>query len=71
MATKTPIVSMSSRGARRFPFRGRAQSAELQSSHSWPGVKCPKPLVIDNRPGGGGNVALQAVARAPADGYTL
>src|SRR3954463_10320276 len=28
-------------------------------------------LVIDNRPGGGGNLALQAVARAPADGYTL
>ena len=28
-------------------------------------------LVIDNRPGGGGNLALQAVAGAPADGYTL
>jgi len=28
-------------------------------------------VVIDNRPGGGGNVALQAVARAPADGYSL
>ena len=28
-------------------------------------------MVIDNRPGGGGNLALQAVARAPADGYTL
>jgi tripartite-type tricarboxylate transporter receptor subunit TctC len=30
-----------------------------------------QPIVIDNRPGAGGNIALQAVARAPADGYTL
>jgi len=28
-------------------------------------------VVIANRPGGGGNLSLQAVARAPADGYTL
>src|SRR5262245_47991803 len=28
-------------------------------------------VVIDNRPGAGGNLALQAAARAPADGYTL
>jgi len=28
-------------------------------------------MIIDNRPGAAGNIALQAVARAPADGYTL
>ena len=28
-------------------------------------------IIIDNRSGVGGNLALQAVARAPADGYTL
>src|SRR5512134_3916741 len=30
-----------------------------------------QPIIIDNKPGGGGNVAMQEVARADADGYTL
>ena len=28
-------------------------------------------MVIDNRPGAGGNIGTDSVAKAPADGYTL
>ena len=33
--------------------------------------KWGQPVVIENRAGAGGNVGMEVVANAPADGYTL
>jgi len=33
--------------------------------------KLGQQVVVDNRPGAGGNIGLTAVAKAPADGYTM
>jgi len=37
----------------------------------WLSERLGQPFIIENRPGGGGNIATEAVVRAPADGYTL
>jgi tripartite-type tricarboxylate transporter receptor subunit TctC len=42
----------------------RAVGAELQKAWG-------QPVVIDNKPGAGGNIGADLVAKSPADGYTL
>jgi len=37
----------------------------------WLSERVGQPFVIENRPGGGGNVGTEAVVRAPPDGYTF
>jgi tripartite-type tricarboxylate transporter receptor subunit TctC len=43
---------------------GRTLSSKLQEAFA-------QPFVVENRTGAGGNIGAEAVAKAPADGYTL
>src|SRR5262245_25975470 len=53
-----------------FPAGGGADTLARLTAQ-WLSERLGQPFVIDNRPGGGTNIATEAVVRAPADGYTL
>src|SRR5205807_3324333 len=50
---------------------GGANDIVARLMGQWLSERLGQPFVIENRPGGGGNIATEAVVRAPADGYTL
>src|ERR1700730_6936791 len=53
-----------------FPAGGTADIA-ARLMGQWLSERLGQPFIIENRPGGSGSIAAQAVARASADGHTL
>jgi len=79
-AAVLPLLSRSARG-RTYPSRpvriivgfppGGAADITARLMGQWLSERLGQRFVIENRPGAGTNIATEAVARAPADGYTL
>jgi tripartite-type tricarboxylate transporter receptor subunit TctC len=79
-AAATPALSRYAR-AQSYPSRpvrivvgfpaGGALDIVARLMGQWLSERLGQPFVIENRPGAGGNLATEAVVRAPADGYTL
>ena len=54
------------------PFApGGANDIAARVIGQWLSERLGQQFLIENRAGGGGNIGIEAVVRAPADGYTL
>src|ERR1044072_5295379 len=53
-----------------FPARG-ATDIQARLMGSWLSHRLGQQFIVENRAGASGNIGTEAVARAPADGYTL
>ena len=54
------------------PFApGGANDIAARLIGQWLSERLGQQFLIENRPGGGGNIGIETVVRAPADGYTL
>jgi tripartite-type tricarboxylate transporter receptor subunit TctC len=79
-AVALPVVPRIAR-AQAYPARpvrivvgyaaGGANDILARLMGQWLSERLGQPFVIENRPGGGTNIATEAAVRAPADGYTL
>ena len=80
VAAALPALSRSA-GAQTYPYKplrwivgfppGGGADTVARIMGSWLSERLGQPVIIENRPGAGTNIAVQAVVNAPPDGYTL
>src|SRR6188472_4032770 len=80
VAAALPALSRSA-GAQTYPYKplrwivgfppGGGADTVARIMGNWLSERLGQPVIIENRPGAGTNIAVQAVVNSPPDGYTL
>src|ERR1700757_4463297 len=74
-ASALPAISRSA-WAQAYPSRpvriaGSGSDTAARLIGQWLSERLGQPFIVENRPGAAGNIATEAVVRAPPDGHTL